>query len=105
MIQSIIDSQIEDDKMVRGLVQSDDHNDGPPGPADAENDFGGSSATRKMRGEVMQGEVMRGEVPEQVLRILSVRRLRSRMQILPRRYAGKQPAKPAMSMGSTTTLN
>ena len=48
MIQSIIDSQIEDHKMRGGLVHSDDYTDGPPAPAYVENEFGGISATRKM---------------------------------------------------------
>jgi len=49
---AIIDSQIEDEKMRGGLVQSDNHNDGPPAPADVENEFGGSNTTMKLRGEV-----------------------------------------------------
>ena len=52
MIQSTIDSQIEDHKMRGGLVHSDDYNDGPPAPAYVENEFGGSSAMRKISGEV-----------------------------------------------------
>mmetsp|Transcript_22079 Transcript_22079/g.47984 ORF Transcript_22079/g.47984 Transcript_22079/m.47984 type:complete len:272 (-) Transcript_22079:136-951(-) len=64
MIQSNIESQIKDHKMRGGLMEGDDHNDGPPAaPADSENEYGVGGASSELRGEVPEEARDEGDGP------------------------------------------